>query len=69
MREQTKIARKMMKNGNLMMHTASLALAVEAIEAILVEKGIFEKDQLMGRVEELRNKYYAAGEFIPAAED
>ena len=69
LREQTKIARKLVKSGNLAMHIASVALAVEALEGILVEKGVLKKDELMERLEVIRQQYYAAGDFIPPSED
>lgn len=34
-------------------HIASLALAMETLEAILIERGMLSKDELMGRMEEL----------------
>lgn len=68
-RDQAKLARKLVKNGSLAMHIGSVAIAVEALEALLVEKGILQDDELMERIKAVTQKHYAAGEFIPPVED
>jgi hypothetical protein len=69
LRVETKLARKLAKNGSLIVHVGSIAIAVEALEALLVEKGVLKDDELMDRIKDLTQKHYAMGDFIPAAED
>jgi hypothetical protein len=64
-RETMRDARKLVKNSNLAMHIGSVALAVEALETLLVEKGVLKDNELMTRIEEVSKQYYAKGEFIP----
>ena len=64
-----KMARKLVKNSNLAMHIGSVAIAVEALEAILVEKGVIEPDTLMEKIKTLSEEHYAKGKFLPASED
>jgi hypothetical protein len=52
-RKALKEARKLVKHGALAMHVGSLAVAIEALECILVENGILKPDELMGRIEKL----------------
>lgn len=45
-----------MKSASLALHLGSLACAVEALEEILVEKGVLQPDELMTRLKTLAEK-------------
>lgn len=68
-RKDAKNARKFIKTAQFAMHIGSLAATIEALEEILVEKGILEPDQLMGRLQDVLQKHYSKGELIPPAND
>jgi hypothetical protein len=68
-RKQLKQARKFVKTANLAMHVGSLAFAVEALEAILIERGLLNPDELMDRMKKVRDAHWEKGEAIPASED
>jgi hypothetical protein len=48
-----KTARKLLKNSNLAMHVGSVAVGLESLETLLVEKGILKDDELLERVRKL----------------
>ena len=52
-RKDAKNARKMLKNANLAVHVASVATAIEAMELLLVEKGVIQADELMDRLKKI----------------
>ena len=52
-RKDAKNARKLLKNSNLAVHVASVAMAIEALEQILVEREILRPDEVMERLEKL----------------
>lgn len=47
------------------MHVGSVALAVEAMESLLIEKGVLKDNELMDRLQEIAKQHYAIGECIP----
>jgi hypothetical protein len=68
-RRQAKEAKKLLRSSSLMLHVGSLAVAIEALEEILVERGILKPDELMERIKLVNQKHYAKGENISASED
>ena len=58
-RSVLKNTKKLLKNANLAMHVGSLALAVEALEQILIRKGVLAEDELMRRIETLAKERYS----------
>lgn len=64
-RDSVKEARKLLKHSNLAMHVGSVALAVEAMESLLIEKGLLKDGELLERLQEIAKQHYAIGEFIP----
>lgn len=68
-RQQFKQARKFLKSSHLAMHVGSVAIAIEALETLLTEKGVIRPDELMARVKLLTQEHYAKGENIPAGDD
>jgi hypothetical protein len=52
-RKDAKNARKMLKNANLAVHVASVATAIEAMEQLLVEKGVIQADEVMERLKKI----------------
>lgn len=68
-RKQAKLARKLVKSSNLAMHVGSVALAIEALELLLVEKGLLGPDELMNRIRIVTTEHYAKGQFIPPEAD
>lgn len=65
-RRDMKEARKLVKNSSLAMHIGSVALAVEALETILVEKGLLKDDELMQKIQSLSQDYSKRGVDLPA---
>jgi hypothetical protein len=55
-------------NG-LAMNVGSVAMSLEALETILVEKGVLKDGELMERLEKVAREHWAKGEGIPASED
>ena len=51
------------------MHVGSVALAVEALESLLLEKGILKDNELLDRLQEIAKQHYAIGELIPPVGD
>jgi hypothetical protein len=68
-RKQIKQARKFLQKSDLAMHIGSVAIAIEALESILVEKQVLQPDQLMEKIRVLTQEHYAKGEFMPVTED
>jgi hypothetical protein len=66
---QIKIARKLLKNSNLAMHVGSVAIAIEALESILIDKGVLKTDELMDRIKQVSSEHYAKGQMLPEMED
>ena len=48
-----KINKKALAFAQLSMNVASIALGIEALEQIFVEKGVLAENELMGRVESM----------------
>ena len=48
-----KEARKLLRDSSLAMHVGSLALAIETLECILIEKDVLKPDELMARMKKL----------------
>ena len=53
----------------LTINVGSVAMAVEALETLLVEKGVLKDGELIERLKSVAQKHYAKDEFIPAAND
>lgn len=68
-RDALKDARKLMKKSNLAMHIGSVAIAVEALEQILIERGVLKDDELMERIKAVSQEHYAKGEFLTPNDD
>jgi hypothetical protein len=68
-REVVRGARKHIKTAHFAMHIGSISAAVEALEQILVEKGVLQPDELMERLGKVLESHYAKGELIPASND
>lgn len=49
-RQSVKEARKLLKSSSLALHVGSVALAVEALERLLVEKGLLKDNELMEKL-------------------
>jgi hypothetical protein len=64
-----KIARKLVKNSNLAMHVGSVAIGLEALESLLIEKGVLKDEELMQRINRVAEQQYAKGNFMPVSED
>ena len=54
---------------SLAVNVASVAMAIEALEELLVEKGVLQDDELMSRLKKVTQEHWAKGENIPASED
>lgn len=52
-RKSIKEARKLLKTSNMALHVGSVALAIEALETLLVEKGVLRDNELMEKLEVL----------------
>jgi hypothetical protein len=48
---------------------ASVATAIEALEALLIEKNVLKENELMERLEKVAREHWAKGENIPPSED
>ncbi len=68
-RKHLKNVRKFLRHSNLALHVGSVAAAVEALESILIEKGILKDDELMTRVRAVMQQHYEKGELISPSED
>lgn len=64
-----KIHKKQLLLMSLTSNVASLALAIESLEGLLVEKGILQDNELLERLAVVGQKHYAKGEFIPPGDD
>jgi hypothetical protein len=53
----------------LMKNVASIAMALEALETLLLEKGILKENELMERLEKVAREHWAKDENIPVSED
>ncbi len=53
----------------LTVNVASVACGLEALETILVEKGVLKADELMDKLKSIACDHYAKGEMIPAEDD
>lgn len=67
--KQMRNARKLLKNSSLAMHVGSVAIAIEALEALLVQRQILNPDELMEKIKILTEEHYAKGNFIAPSED
>ena len=63
-----KNARKLLKNSNLALHVGSVAIGLESLESILVEKGILKDDELMERVRKMTADKAVTG-YLPGGDD
>ena len=68
-RQGLKASRKILKTANLTMHVGSVAIAVEALEAILTERGILKEDELMNRIRVIAQRHYETGKLNPVMDD
>lgn len=68
-KKSVKECRKLLSASSMAMHVGSVALAVEALEAILLEKGILKDNELLDRLQEIAKQHYAIGELIPPVGD
>ena len=68
-RKHLKNVRKFLKQSNILMHTASIAAGLEALETLLVEKSVLKDGELMERMKSIMNEHYSKGEMIPPVED
>ena len=68
-RKDIKTMRKTFKVAQLAMNIGSVAAAIEALEALLVEKGILKDDELMDKLKTVIQKHYEKGEMLPAVDD
>ena len=53
----------------LTMNVASVALGMEALEGLLIEKGVLKDNELMEKLEKVTQAHYAKDEMIPAEDD
>jgi hypothetical protein len=53
----------------LTVNIASVATGIEALEQILMEKGVLKDGELMERVRKVAVEHWAKGENIPVSED
>lgn len=67
--KEFKKAKKLLNKSNLAMHIGSVALAIEALELLLIEKDILKTDELMEKLKIVSQEHYARGEFIPPDEN
>ena len=68
-RDSIKEARKLLKKSDLAMHIGSVAIGLEALETLLIEKGILKDDELMERIKKISAEHYAQGHFVPGNDD
>lgn len=68
-RRELKAARRLVRNVELAAHVGSVALAVEALERVLVRKGVLADGDLLRELEVVSQEKWAAGEGMPAADD
>ena len=54
---------------SLSVNVASLAMGLEALETLLVEKGILKDNELLDKLKEVSTAHYSKGEFLPPSED
>lgn len=64
-----KQAKKMMRSSNLAMHVGSVAIGLESLEQLLVERGVLKQDELMERIQKITREHYAKEEFLPELND
>jgi hypothetical protein len=63
------------RDNHLAVNVATIAIGLEAMESLLIEKGVFVADELMGRLEKLAKEKAeaptspSADGFIPGADD
>ena len=63
-----KQAKRLLRNSNLALHVGSVAIGLEALEALMVEKGLLKPDELMERVRTLTAEKAAQG-YLPGQDD
>lgn len=54
---------------SLGMNVASVAVAIEALDTLLVEKGVLGDGELMERVKKVAQEHYAKDQLIPPGDD
>lgn len=53
----------------LTLNVASVAVGLEALESLLVEKGVLRDNELMEKLKKVAVEHYAKDEMIPAEDD
>ena len=68
-RRQARTARKLLKSANLVLQIGSLDIVVEALERLLVEKGILKEDELMDRFKLVQQQRWEKDLNVPGGDD
>lgn len=55
--------------STLALNVGSVAMSIEALETLLIEKGVLKDDELMTRLKQVAQEHWAKGQNIPPSED
>jgi hypothetical protein len=53
----------------LTLNIGSVAMSIEALETLLIEKGVLKDDELMDRLKKVAQEHWSKGQNIPPSED
>lgn len=60
---------RLAREKSILMNLASVATAIEALELLLIERGVLKNDELMKKVEELARQKAGSNGHLPDDDD